>query len=527
MCFTSSVQEVMKEDHNVFLNMEPMVETIYYHMADKYEEYVNFYHPVSKQKYMEDVTHFFVDNDYTSEIMNLIVPATADALGIQLVIFQEMRASDPVTKTPLPSRMQKQVYGANLGRPLVHVQLEGEGVDGHYSALILLESAVKKAAREEEMKKLSQSLMEEGEEEMSEQEEVDLYHQFDDVTEDEEVEVVMVVDSDEEVEGQSGKGVETGEVEVVGKKKTDKKAAGPSDFREEDIITFCEQEHIAHSSERVHFPEYLFVDVEPEYVDKIPDDIDGKKKYIIKNVTEDTWLKAQRDRRHFLMTTSKQKGLVGKRKIGWCAGSLICENEDCTFYNHTTERNCYNFTHKRNPMLRVCFSCEAVGTERLCMGRKLTIFDRQAKTLTVLHINKHTCSLRQDLSKDDEFMRNLVEENPDLPASALTKKHLRKLFREKDFAGMMSESEKFANTRRFRYLIKKYRQEQAQYPTSEHSWDAVRILRKQVEEIDPFFIYSMNVEDTNDKPGYIFKSSRQAMELAALMDSDIVSDNPM
>ena len=63
-------------------------------------------------------------------------------------------------------------------------------------------------------------------------------------------------------------------------------------------------------------------------VDEIPWDVDRDQKYRIECEEED-YIDKAKDGRWFEMHTSSRKGLVGKRKVGTCQGSLMCENTNC------------------------------------------------------------------------------------------------------------------------------------------------------------------------------------------------------
>ena len=56
----------------------------------------------------------------------------------------------------------------------------------------------------------------------------------------------------------------------------------------------------------------------------VPEEISGKVLYKMKTCGSN-WVRATRDRRHFMMNTEK---LYGKRKIGKCEGHDVCSNKD-------------------------------------------------------------------------------------------------------------------------------------------------------------------------------------------------------
>ena len=72
-----------------------------------------------------------------------------------------------------------------------------------------------------------------------------------------------------------------------------------------------------------------FQTIIPEQVNLIPWDIDGDKVYHVKCEEKD-YIEKYADGRLFVLCNSSIQGLNGHRKMGLCAGSLICECADCS-----------------------------------------------------------------------------------------------------------------------------------------------------------------------------------------------------
>ena len=104
----------------------------------------------------------------------------------------------------------------------------------------------------------------------------------------------------------------------------------------------------------VSFPMHLYEGMEPEIVDQLPPEIDGIAWYRIK-CTEKDYSSKTSDRRWLVMRTSSRVGLVGRRKIGSCQGSFICENPKCSFLSTEGRKNdkVFNYLFKK----KVCRSC--------------------------------------------------------------------------------------------------------------------------------------------------------------------------
>ena len=85
-----------------------------------------------------------------------------------------------------------------------------------------------------------------------------------------------------------------------------------------------------------YFPTCVFQGMEPEVVDNIPDDINGKNWYRVQTSTE-SWAEDTRDGYYYLMRTSSREGFQGKRKIGYCHRSMVCPNPNCAFMSTPCE----------------------------------------------------------------------------------------------------------------------------------------------------------------------------------------------
>ena len=290
------------------------------------------------------------------------------------------------------------------------------------------------------------------------------------------------------------------------------------DILREDIKVHMKHEDKSRKKQRNPFREDLLKDVKPEYVDRIPEDIDGSKVYIIDNVEEDEWVDRQKDLRHFAMRMSYQKSFPGTRKVGWCEGSFICINPKCVFLDMSTKRNTAYFTKKRDIDEPLCFTCGHAGRVRPCYARKLTLYDQIKKQLTVKHINKHTCDLKVDYSKEDELIMHIIKENPSLPPDQLVRKHIEKYIRQKDMTGAIKAAEQLGNSNRIRYLMRRYREQHRFESTTGESMEALMEMRKTFKDVDKFWIYKLNSEQMNDEPTYVFKTSQAALRIAASMD---------
>ena len=89
----------------------------------------------------------------------------------------------------------------------------------------------------------------------------------------------------------------------------------------DDSETIIMQHHFYcpynNNSNEFKFPTNLFMNVAPEWVEDVPQDIDGMKIYEMKCLLGE-WVQKSQDLRYFKMHSLRRKGLIGTRKVGRC-----------------------------------------------------------------------------------------------------------------------------------------------------------------------------------------------------------------
>ena len=92
------------------------------------------------------------------------------------------------------------------------------------------------------------------------------------------------------------------------------------------------------------------------------------------------------------MTSSLKVGYHGKRKIGTCQGSWVCENKNCFFRSISAENqpnrvNWTTFQGQKN--LKMCNICGHIVEPEGCRACKLVDFNPFTKIATVYHLGTH------------------------------------------------------------------------------------------------------------------------------------------
>ena len=270
------------------------------------------------------------------------------------------------------------------------------------------------------------------------------------------------------------------------------------------------------------FPTWLYTNVKEENVDRIPEDINGMKKYKIQITDEnDDWHKLTGDSRYFTMRSSSSKNLFGTRKIGLCQGSWVCPNHDCTFrktsYNH--QPNYINYTTlPGNRKIKICNICDNIMIREKCGARKMVEYDDGKQCATVYHLGTHKCHIRINNDRKREDMSVCVKKSN--TTSLVTANQLgRDIVGKLAAAGKFEEAKQEARVWMDKKMAKKViNTNNPVFSIDENSFDAVAILKSETDKEDPYYIYRLNNGRMNGGSDYIFKSLCQMALLALKMD---------
>ena len=93
-CFLNSVVYCLQNNYNDSITLEELIRKIVSHMCLHYEDYTNFHtfdeSPLPpSDTLIEDALEFFKYGNYMSDIVDLLMQITADALRINLFIYQK------------------------------------------------------------------------------------------------------------------------------------------------------------------------------------------------------------------------------------------------------------------------------------------------------------------------------------------------------------------------------------------------------------------------------------------------------
>ena len=285
---------------------------------------------------------------------------------------------------------------------------------------------------------------------------------------------------------------------------------------------------IVEKSSRAYFPFHLYKGKEPQQVSKCPEAINGFRLYKVPLEEGENPHTLAADRRRFRMRCSKSKELqrVGaQRKVGWCSGSLVCQNDSCSFFRMATERNTDNWDRsvQEEKGGKNCFSCGSEGFHQECYGRKcVEIFKDH---LMIYHINWHTCSLKRQKNMNDDLLQEVIEKHPGMSAGEASMEDCMTAMRTKGIDEMYRRAQILSDTKRLRYLQQK--EKNSNLTCGRESIEAMLMHQAECKKRDPFLCYKMNLTPGDKTPTYVFKTCKEAVALALDMDVSGKHQSPM
>ena len=267
-----------------------------------------------------------------------------------------------------------------------------------------------------------------------------------------------------------------------------------------------------------YFPTYLFDEVQPEVVSSIPQDIDGKKYYLVKT-TPAIWHEDTSDLHHFVMRTSTRQGFYGRRKIGFCHGSYVCKNPKCPFLStsHEGQPNRINWKTQRGKKEKICQICDHFASEEGCGARKMVEYLPSEELVHVYHIGKHKCHMKIPFSSNREAVKRKAEGNTRRTGSAkrLALENIENLIGEGRINEATDEADTWVDTRFARRVLNEANTLELDIVGEDNnSFDALAIIKKQADLKDEFYVYCINNGTMNDSSDYVFKSSSIMAQLA-------------
>lgn len=257
-----------------------------------------------------------------------------------------------------------------------------------------------------------------------------------------------------------------------------------------------------------------------EVVDKLPEDINGLRKFIINcNNANDDMMKITKDGRPWkTWVTSSRKGFHGIRRVARCGGNFTCTSPSCPYLAEHGKPNRLHFNRKADG--RFCFTCAAPAQHVLCPAIKVWERDNTLQQIAVYHRGDHTCCIRRRYCLSDKnTLLKAIRENPSLPPGKLVNSEMVNMMTSDDFKwdDIMTVADSFADLKHVQYLRQLTKHQEN--PCGEN-FEALGLLKSKCYEKDEYLIYKINNRSLNGSPSYVFKSSTSMAYLAIDMDRD-------
>ena len=266
------------------------------------------------------------------------------------------------------------------------------------------------------------------------------------------------------------------------------------------------------------------LNVVPEVVSQVPEDINGYKIYIIPDCGV-TWKYDTGDLRHFRMHTSSRQGLVGIRKTGKCRGHYRCVNPDCYYLQQHKQPNRSNFIH--GAVVKKCKSCMFAVRRTECGARKVFEFHSVDKFAIVWHYGYHSCLLKPALAQRKKAIQQQLEKNPKAHGVSYERYGTNVLCHDLK-RGDIEQFKKNLQLFKDPSITKRCVQEQNQQNMMDNtSWDSLAHFKTGMDTIDPLLMMEMHNGQLGGGESYLFKTSSMAAKVAIEMDaSKCVSGSP-
>ena len=554
-CFLNAVRKCMMYDFLKFYSHEKVREMITAHLIDHFDDYTQW-HGASPDQLVDEASQFFDDRNFNTDIVDIIVQATAAALNIQIKIYRRS-AQGNIQVTEIGDANAEKTINLKLNCSERSIRNPTYTGDNHYDSLVIHYKFLDEEQPYEDQPSTSgQQLPEEEEEEVIDLTQIESPSKGDNKVPKRERKIscddfidltdspVKVPLSHSDTEAGSTETTDTESISVQSDLNerlefiqetldqlkdpdngTDDIETDPGPIthhlrlddpeREQEII----EQYLRPST---IFPTFLFNRTVPKKVDFLPHNIDGNVYYKVKCTTRN-YCKKVSDRRWFYMRTSSRKGLRGIRKVGTCKGSWQCINPECSFLKTEKKANTYHFEYRGGS--RACYSCGRYASLVPCGARKMFELSIGSEYAHVYHIGKHTCTLHQEIGSDLDFTQSWLERFPGLSYRELKSAVIQNYLDAGDHKEAESAAYRITN-QAFRKLKRAMKVDQNSEEVQTQSLEAVAEVKKASDDIDPFYIYQVNSKKMNNRPDYVMKASSKILQLAIDMDVD-GPENPL
>ena len=206
---------------------------------------------------------------------------------------------------------------------------------------------------------------------------------------------------------------------------------------------------------------------------------------------------------------------------------MECTNQKCPHYLCQKGSNKKAFEHFAGEY--TCKNCGHIVSRQWCGAKKAVEYDRSTKTMTVWHQGMHTCTLktrdetREEKEKKKEVLKIILSKNPKATKNKIIDEGSKYFL----LRGDARSAQNFVKACTDKQALNEVRKETMEdvIGLDMHSINAVAIVKKETDKVDPYHIFQINDRKMNNESSMVFKSSQVAAQLAIEMHNDSHSQN--
>ena len=519
-CYIHSIIKVLETDYGRKLNISNVIQLVEEQLLERLD-YYSQWHAASKREIVADAQKFLRGRNYTLDVVDVVVAATADALGIQLKIFSRLGTKVHILSHTSPNHARYSVYLRYTGNhydavldttrmdPVAAADMAIGELDVPNTQADLDDFAIPIAGPSEDVKHRDKkrpvrrplfhiSEFESADESQFDdpvEPDLDIYEDMADFDINKH-ENIRPKDDKEEIR-QKVQNAITGRVKPGRNKKN-------------------------------HLNTWKFQRMEPSDVDEVPYRITGTHILRLDVDDKEKMMTRAQDGRWWHFSDSTKKGFTGIRKFGTCMGSRACPNISCLKVVGDGIVNNSDFK-KKGKDVYLCEHCGHYAVQVYCGCFKVLEYHPDNNDMVVFHEGEHICNPKPNMRQNKSFLeQNASKTLGKTPDETATNMILYALC-----TGKVDEAEEAANMTINKGAVKEFHRnkvvEGQEYLTEPEDKGFARLVkvREDLKKVDPFRLYAMNSREINGKPSFVFKSSRQAADLMVSMDIDISTHTVM
>ena len=173
------------------------------------------------------------------------------------------------------------------------------------------------------------------------------------------------------------------------------------------------------------FGEITWKGVPVEKDNKLPNDMDGLKHYVIKDELQNNLLTKCKDGRNWKRDPQTKR--AGYRSVRYqnCKRSSFCPNKECLCYKEYQNENYFHISKSG-----ICEICGSESIYMLCPGRKYVAYKRLSKA-HIFHVGSHTCKAKNSCPRPSTIVESAVAVDPTTTPSSVQSATILKVIREK------------------------------------------------------------------------------------------------